>query len=73
MNNYIETKKKELGLEHMTDNEILKYSLQCSQEIKNELSNQNNKVGNYKLIKVLSEADEVILNSIGESHERTKK
>ena len=50
--NYIDTKKKELGLEHMTDNEILKYSLQCSQEIKNELSNQNNKVGNYKLIKM---------------------
>lgn len=62
--NYIDKKKKELGLENMTDNEILKYSLQCSQEIKNELSNQNNKTCNYKLIKALSEADEIILKNL---------
>lgn len=64
INENLENLKKELGLENMTDREILEYSLRCSQEIKLELSNESNKVGNQKLINTLCKADELILNEL---------
>ena len=64
INKNLENLKKELEIDNMTDKEILEYSLKCSQEIKLELSNEVNKLGNYKLIKSLQRADEVILNEI---------
>ncbi len=48
----------------MTDREILEYSLRCSQEIKLELTNESNKVGNQNLINTLCKADELILNEL---------
>ena len=61
INENLENLKKELGLENMTNREILEYSLRCSQEIKLELTNESNKVGNQNLINTLCNADELIL------------
>lgn len=57
-------KKKELGLEYMSDSDILKYSLQCSMEIKQELKQRNDNVDYFNLVDVLSKADEVILGAL---------
>lgn len=54
--------KKELGLENMTDEEILRYALKCSQEIKYDLASRDDRLLYSNLINVLSKSDEVILN-----------
>ena len=64
INENLENLKKELGLENMTNREILEYSLRCSQEIRLELTNESNKVGNQNLINTLCKADELILNEL---------
>ncbi len=64
INENLENLKRELGLEGMTDREILEYSLRCSQEIKLELTNESNKAGNQNLINTLCKADELILNEL---------
>lgn len=64
INENLENLKKELGLENMTNREILEYSLRCSQEIKLELTNESNKVGNQNFINTLCKADELILNEL---------
>ena len=64
INENLENLKRELGLEGMTDREILEYSLRCSQEIKLELTNESNKARNQNLINTLCKADELILNEL---------
>lgn len=57
----IEAKKEELGVSDMPDEEILKYALVCSQEIKKELSSRNTSLNYKSLIDTLGEADKLIL------------
>lgn len=60
----IQAKKEELGLIDMTDEEILKYALVCSQEIKKELSSRNTSLNYKSLIDTLGEADKVLLDRL---------
>lgn len=60
----IEAKKRELGLIGMTDKSILKYALQCSQEIKSELKKRENTQGYKELIDSVAKADEIILEAL---------
>lgn len=64
MEDYNFAKKKELGLEFMSDSDILRYSLQCSMEIKQELKQREDNVDYSNLINTLSEADKIILSRL---------
>ncbi len=56
--------KQELGLENMTDKEILEYAIKSSQEIKLDLVKRDNRLSYSDLINSLSNADEIILNEL---------
>lgn len=60
----IEVKKEELGLTHMTDADILRYALNCSQEIKKELSKRNTSLNYKELIDTLGKVDMLILDRL---------
>ena len=68
----IDKKKKELGLNHLTDKEIimlaLRESTEISKELKDEIQTNNidytGKVLNKKLVCTLSNANKVLLNYI---------
>lgn len=64
MEDYNFVKKKEQGLEFMSDSDILRYSLKCSMEIKQELKQREDNVDYSNLINTLSEADEIILSRL---------
>lgn len=62
---YINRKKVELGLEHMSNKEIIKYSLQCSSDIKRMLDNGRQQSIYDKSLKItLSNAEALILKYI---------
>lgn len=60
----IETMKKELGLEGISDKDILKIALECSKEMKAILLSEGTNLNNKGLIDNLSKADEVILSEL---------
>lgn len=60
----IEAKKEELGLSNMADADILRYALNCSQEIKKELSSRNTSLNYKELIDTLGKVDMVILDRL---------
>ena len=62
---YINSKKVELGLDNMSDKEIIKYSLQCSYDIKRMLDHGKQQNIYDKSLKItLSNADALILKYI---------
>ena len=68
----IEEKKKELGLCHLTDKEIIILAIKESEEIKKQLKSEFDKndttkiskVINNELVNTLSKAEAVLLNHI---------
>lgn len=64
--------KKELGLDNMTDEEILEYAIKSSQEIKLDLVKRDNRISYSDLIVSLSNADEIIINELHRLRESKK-
>lgn len=67
-----EDKKKELGIDHLTDREIIMLAIKESGEIKSQLKNEFDKndisnvskIINNNLVNTLSKAEEILLNHI---------